>query len=153
MKKVIASIIFTLVIMFGSLSFVSNTYAADCGSDGKCPKGYNAETDLTTNKCTCVNMFGGSDVESVGASIGLSGTSLPQIIGNVIKTVLGLFGIIATIIIVTGGVKWMLSQGDTQKIDAAKKIMIAGAIGMILIVSGYAITAFLISSLLKTVGA
>ncbi len=153
MKKVISSIIFSLVIVFGALSFTANTYALDCGSDGKCPKGYNAQTDTTTNKCTCINMFGGDDVQSVGDNIGLSGTSLPQIIGNIVKVILGLFGIVATVIIVTGGVKWMLSQGDTQKIDSAKKIMIAGAVGMVLIVSGYAITAFLISGLLKTVGA
>lgn len=152
MKKVISSVLLSIALLVGVLSFASNIYALNCGSDGKCPKGYTPEVN-TAGECSCINMFGGDDVESVGDAIGLSGTSMPQIIGNIIKTVLGLFGVVATVIIVTGGVKWMLSQGDTSKIDAAKKIMVAGAIGMVLIVSGYAVTAFLISSLMKTVGA
>ncbi|MEZ7821388.1 MAG: pilin [Patescibacteria group bacterium] len=152
MKKAIYSMFFALVFIFGALSF-NNVSALSCGSDGKCPTGYSAETDSTTSACVCVNIFGGDDVAAVGENIGLKGTSMPQIVGNIVKVILGLFGIVATVIIVTGGVKWMLSQGDTQKIDSAKKIMIAGAIGMVLIVSGYAITAFLINGLMKTVGA
>lgn len=142
----------SIALLVGVLSFTTNTYALSCGSDGKCPKGYTPEVNAA-GECSCINMFGGDDVESVGDAIGLSGTSMPQIIGNIVKTILGLFGVVATVIIVTGGVKWMLSQGDTQKIDSAKKIMVSGAIGMVLIVSGYAITAFLISGLMKTVGA
>lgn len=153
MKKAIYSIFFSLMLIFGLLSFNNINAALSCGSDGKCPTGYTPSIDQETSACTCINIFGGDDVDQVGESIGLKGTSLPQIIGNIVKVILGLFGIIATVIIVTGGVKWMLSQGDTQKIDAAKKIMIAGAIGMVLIVSGYAITSFLINGLMKTVGA
>lgn len=99
-------------------------------------------------------MFGGEDVNKVGQTTGLQNTTLPNIIGNIVKAVLGLFGVVATVIIVYGGVKWMTSEGDTNKIDSAKKLMIAGAIGMVLVVSGYAITTFLINNvLMRAVGA
>ncbi len=152
MKKVIYSILFALCVIFSGASITNNAYALACSADGKCGTGYSPVIDEDGN-CDCVNIFGGNDVEAIGDNIGLAGTSMPQIIGNIVKVILGLFGIVATIIVVTGGVKWMLSQGDTQKIDAAKKIMIAGAIGMILVVSGYAITSFLVNSLMKVVGA
>lgn len=146
------------------LSFSSVAFAATCGGDvatgWTCPSGYTPQVNnygtvaTTDDVCTCVNMFGQDDVAAVGETTGLQGTSMPQIIGNIVKAILGLFGVVATVIIVYGGVKWMTSQGDTSKIDASKKLMIAGAIGMVLIVSGYAITTFLINNILmKTVGA
>lgn len=138
--------------IFGGLSLASNAHALSCNADNKCGTGYSPVIDEDGN-CNCVNIFGGDDVDAIGDNIGLKGTTMPQIVGNIVKVILGLFGIVATVIIVTGGVKWMLSQGDTQKIDAAKKIMIAGAIGMVLVVSGYAITSFLVNSLMKVVGA
>ena len=160
MKK-FAIFLASLAMIF---SFSSSVLAAACGgslADGWiCPEGYVPQVNnygtygTTDDVCDCVNMFGQADVTAVGVTTGLENTSLPQIIGNIVKAVLGLFGVVATVIIVYGGVKWMTSQGDTSKIDSAKKLMIAGTIGMVLILSGYAITTFLINNILmKTVGA
>lgn len=155
MKKVM----FSLVFMFVALFSVANVYAVDCipSTSAACAAGCTSPIGKSCSSegatCSCPNMFGGDDVKSVGTATGLSNTSLPMIIGNVVKLVLGLFGIVATVIVVYGGVKWMTSQGDTSKIDAAKKVMIAGGVGMLLIVSGYAVTSFLINGLMKTVGA
>lgn len=152
MKKVVCSIMLSLLVIFGGISISNNAFALACNADGKCSTGYTPNTDADGN-CVCINIFGSEDVDQIGDNIGLAGTSMPQIVGNIVKVILGLFGIVATVIIVTGGIKWMLSQGDTQKIDAAKKIMIAGVIGMVLVVSGYAITSFLVKSLMTAVGA
>ncbi|HQL11681.1 MAG TPA: pilin [bacterium] len=155
------------VIFLASLAMIfSFSYAAlavTCGGtygNYTCPAGYVPQVEnygtVTTSDdvCTCVNMFGGEDVNKVGQTTGLQNTTLPNIIGNIVKAVLGLFGVVATVIIVYGGVKWMTSEGDTNKIDSAKKLMIAGAIGMVLVVSGYAITTFLINNvLMRAVGA
>ena len=155
MKK-FAIFLASFVMMF---AFVANVFAINCDVSGTtytCPnKGLVPDRGYGSyGTCVCVNVFGQEDVDTVGGATGLQNTSLPLIVGNIVKAVLGLFGIVATVIIVYGGFKWMTSQGEPESIEKAKKLMIAGAIGMVLIVSGYAITTFLINNLLmKAVGA
>ncbi|MCF7906395.1 hypothetical protein K9L04_00490, partial [Patescibacteria group bacterium] len=50
--------------------------------------------------------------------------------------------------IVYGGILWMTSGGEEEKVKKAKKLMISGIIGMIIIVSAYAITSYLLNNLL-----
>jgi len=150
MKKF--AIFLASIAMFLGLS--TTVLAAACGGSASagwtCPNGYAPSLGYGVDgTCACNSIFGAEDVNSIGTTTGLEDTTLPKIIGNIVKAVLGLFGIVATVIIVYGGVKWMTSQGDTNKIDSAKKLMIAGAIGMVLIISGYAITTFLIENILK----
>jgi hypothetical protein len=53
----------------------------------------------------------------------------------------------AVLIVLYGGFKWMTAQGDTKAVDEAKKVLIAGIIGLVIIVSAYAIATFVINSL------
>ena len=61
----------SVALFVGVLFFATNTFVLSCGSDGKCPKGYSPEVNVE-GECSCINMFGGDDVESVGDAIGLS---------------------------------------------------------------------------------
>lgn len=97
--------------------------------------------------CTCAS----SGLGTVQSASGLSTTSVPVIIGNVIKVILGLSGTVALVLVVAGGVKWMTSKGDEAKIKDARKLMINGAIGIIIIAAAYAITDFVIKQLAATV--
>ena len=74
-------------------------------------------------------------------------TSLPIIIGQVVKIVISLLGLIAAVIIIVGGFMWMTSGGEEEKITKAKKLMINGLIGLILVILAYAIATFIISKL------
>ncbi len=97
---------------------------------------------------SATDMFGESDLTSIGTTTGLQNTSVQGIVGNIIKSVIGLFGIVATAFIVYGGILWMTSGGEEEKVKKAKKLMISGIIGMVIIVSAYAITSYLMSNLL-----
>ncbi|NCC69960.1 hypothetical protein EOM09_00020 [bacterium] len=97
---------------------------------------------------SATDMFGESDLTAIGTTTGLGTTSVQGITGNIIKSIIGLFGIVATAFIVYGGILWMTSGGEEEKVKKAKKLMISGIIGMIIIVSAYAITSYLLSNLL-----
>lgn len=78
---------------------------------------------------------------------GLSTNSLPDIISNIIKIALGLFGTVALVFVIWSGVDWMLSKGDSKKIATARDRMIAAAIGLAIIAASYAITDFIIAQI------
>ncbi len=77
------------------------------------------------------------------ASSGLSGRDLPSIAGGVIKGALGVLGIIVVGMIVYAGFLWVTSQGNEEQISKAKKILVNGTIGVIIIFSAYAIASFI----------
>ncbi len=79
---------------------------------------------------------------------GLGEADLEQTIARLIKVALGFLGIIAVIIVLMGGFKWMTAGGNDEKVGDAKKMLIAGVIGMAIILSAYAITTFVVSSIL-----
>lgn len=89
---------------------------------------------------------------SYGAETGLSNTDIRLTIARIIRVALGLLGIVALVLILYGGFVWMTAGGDDEKIQKAKKILINAAIGLIIILSAYAIASFVINSLTKATG-
>jgi len=69
------------------------------------------------------------------------------IVVNSIKIVLGFLGIIAVVLILYAGFKWMTSQGNEDQVGDAKKIIIASVIGLVIILSAYIIANFVISQI------
>ncbi len=105
----------------------------------------------------CVPITGLSDVlagtKVTAGNAGLeTGTSIPTMIGSVIKIILGISGTAALIIVVAGGVKWMTSGGAEAKITSARKLMVSGAIGIVIIAAAYAITSFVMNQMIAVVG-
>ena len=82
------------------------------------------------------------------AGIGLSDTDPRIIIARVIRVALGFLGVIALILILYAGWLYMMSAGAPEKIDKAKKILSSAAIGLVIILSAFAIATFLINYLL-----
>ncbi len=62
------------------------------------------------------------------------------LIGSVISTALTLVGLIFLILMVYAGYLWMTARGEEDQIDKARKIIIAAVIGLVIVVSAYAIT-------------
>jgi len=82
-----------------------------------------------------------------GVTAGYGQESLPQIVGRIVKIALSLLGLIAVIIIIIGGIVWMTSGGAAEKVEKARKIIVSGIIGFLIVVSAYAIVSFIISKL------
>ncbi|OGL94724.1 hypothetical protein A2348_02280 [Candidatus Uhrbacteria bacterium RIFOXYB12_FULL_58_10] len=92
--------------------------------------------------------FGGEITGSEFAdTAGLTSGDLPTTIAAIIRVALGFLGIIAVCIILIGGFKWMTAQGNEDKVKTAKKVLISGIIGLVIVLSAFAIAQFVISSI------
>ncbi len=88
-----------------------------------------------------------------GAQTGLGTQDIRITVANIIRTALGLLGIVALVIVLWGGFMWMTAGGDENRVAIAKKILFNGIVGLAIIMSSWAITSFVISRLLQaTVG-
>ncbi len=84
---------------------------------------------------------------SNGLNNSLSSTDPRIVIGRIINMALGFLGVIAVGIILLGGFKWMTAGGNEEKTGEAKKLLGAGVIGLVIILSSWAIATFVINSL------
>ncbi|MFA7087863.1 MAG: hypothetical protein WC146_00790 [Patescibacteria group bacterium] len=90
-------------------------------------------------------------INSVNNEIGLSSTDPKVAITRVIKIALSFLAIIAVVIVLFGGFKWMTSMGNEEKASEAKKILGAGVIGLVIILSAWALANFAINTLANDV--
>ncbi len=72
-------------------------------------------------------------------------TDLTVVVGNVIKTVLSLVGIIFLVLTVYAGYLWMTARGEDEQVSKAKEIIKSSIMGLFIVVSSYAITVFITS--------
>lgn len=84
---------------------------------------------------------------------GLTGTSdLPTIVGNIINIVLSFLGILLLVYLVYAGFLWMTSS-DSKGPEKAKEMIRNAIIGLIIIVSSFAISNFVLNALPSVTGA
>lgn len=89
----------------------------------------------------------------IGTNIGTGTTDIRITIARIIRTAMSLLGIIAVLIILYGGFKWMTAAGSDEAVGDAKKIITAGIIGLVIILTAYAIASFVINSLVTATSA
>jgi TRAP-type C4-dicarboxylate transport system permease small subunit len=95
--------------------------------------------------------FGADKLLTVGDAANLtSQTTLPELIGNLIRTFIGLLGIIFLLLIVYAGYLWLTAQGDDDKVKHSKELLKNAVIGLIIISAAYAIAAFVINAVATT---
>ena len=82
------------------------------------------------------------------AKIGLGDQDIRITIAKIIRVALGFLGIIAVGLIMYAGWLWMSSEGNEEKIEQAKKILKNAIIGLIIILSAFAIATFIINKLM-----
>ena len=84
---------------------------------------------------------------SYGGKTGLGSTDVRTTIAMIIKVAMGLLGIVAVVIILIGGFKWMTAGGNEEQVGEAKKWIFSGVIGLAIILSAYALASFIINQL------
>ncbi|MDO8669466.1 MAG: hypothetical protein Q7K65_04190 [Candidatus Buchananbacteria bacterium] len=78
--------------------------------------------------------------------IGLASGDLKASINSIIQLILSFLGILAVIIILWGGFMWMTAAGDEGKVDKAKKLIISGIVGIVIILAAYIIASYVITT-------
>jgi hypothetical protein len=99
------------------------------------------------------NMLWGGTESNVQGATGLGNADPREMAGSVIKVLLGFLGIIAVVIILYGGFKWMTAAGNEDAVSQAKKMIGAGVIGLIIILAAFAIAQFVISAIYNATNA
>ncbi len=97
------------------------------------------------------DVFGTKEIEGdpaiAGSGIALGNNSLQTTVVRLINVSLSLLGIIAVVIVLAGGFKWMTAGGSEDKIAEARKLIFAGVVGMAIILSAWAIAKFVLQNL------
>jgi len=83
----------------------------------------------------------------ISDATGLGERDPRDIAAQVINIILGFLGIVAVVIILLGGFKWMTAGGNEDKVGEAKKLIMAGIIGLIIILASFAIASFVLTQL------
>ncbi len=73
--------------------------------------------------------------------------TIAGVTGTVIGQALTLVGLIFLLLMVYAGFLWMTARGEDTQVEKAKKIIFTTVIGLIIVMSAYAITIFVTSGL------
>lgn len=88
---------------------------------------------------------------TAGKRAGTNETQVEVIVGQVIFTALSFVGLIFLVLMVYAGYLWMTARGDSGQVEKAQDIVRMAMIGLIIVVSAYAITA-LVTARLGAIG-
>lgn len=73
--------------------------------------------------------------------------SLPTLIGKFIGIILGIIGIVFVIYLIIAGITYFTAAGDNDKVKKAKAMIRDSVIGIIIMISAYAISSFVVEQL------
>ncbi len=104
--------------------------------------GFVAFTDPTFAQLSTANSGG----------IALGQRSPFEIISSVINIFLGFLTFLAVLIIMYGGWLWMTAAGNEEKVEQAKKVLINGTIGLIIILASWGIAVWILRAIADATG-
>lgn len=78
--------------------------------------------------------------------------SAPRLVGELVKVILGVVGIIFLGLLIYGGFLWMTDQGDEAQVKNAKNVLRNATIGLLIVVMAYSATIFIVDKLLLASG-
>lgn len=83
------------------------------------------------------------NLEEAGGIAGTAETgSVETLAGRIINAALTLIGTIFFVLMVYAGYLWLTSRGNEQQVEKAKTIITTSVIGLMIVVSAYAVTVF-----------
>ena len=93
-----------------------------------------------------LDLWGGKKTD-IQTNTGLGATDPREVIAKVINVILGFLGIVAVVMIVLAGFKWMTAGGNQTGVDEARKLLMSAVIGLVIILGAYGIAQFVIKEL------
>lgn len=108
---------------------------------------------LQVNAQGADSMFWNNQEGNVQSGTGLGNADPRTMAARVINILLGFMGIIAVIIILLGGFRWMTAAGNEDKVAEAKRIIGSGAIGLIIVLMAFGLAQFVLNAMYNATGA
>lgn len=91
-------------------------------------------------------------IEAVeNANLNLAATDPIKTATNLINTAMMFLGLIAVVIILVGGFKWMTAMGSEDSIKKAKALMVSGVVGLIIILAAWGIARYVVTTLSSSI--
>ena len=87
-----------------------------------------------------------SDVRS---DTGVADVDVATAGGEAIQAALSLVGLFFLMLMVYAGLRWMMARGEEENIKKAQKTVIAATVGLVVSVSGYAFTVFILGGIIN----
>ncbi|HSX02836.1 MAG TPA: hypothetical protein VLI05_06025 [Candidatus Saccharimonadia bacterium] len=73
-----------------------------------------------------------------------SGTTVPGVLNGVVSVLIFLIGAVSVIMIVVGGLRFVLSNGDSKAAESGRQTILYAVIGLVVAIAAYAIVKFVI---------
>lgn len=105
----------------------------------------------TTTSVSAASLDLSNSLEDVNDETGLSDAGLEETLGTLINIALSLLGIVFLLLTLYAGWLWMTAQGDSKKTDKARDILITAVVGLVILLSAYAISSFVIDNVQSAV--
>ncbi len=134
--KILQVLAITLSLVMSNMLFAVATYAAPTA-----PPAISAEKKAV---CDGIDIASGSTSGSA-CDPAVTGTSVQELIASVINILSWVVGIAAVIMIMIGGFKYIISQGDSNNISSAKNTILYAVIGLVVALFAQLIVKFVIN--------
>lgn len=128
LKKIILSVIVVLGLVAAPIAVTSTAQAATA-NEQLCT-GSGSIWNAGSNTCTDAN----------------GGGTLDQFIKTIVNILLFIIGAIAVIMIIIGGIRYVVSGGDQKAVTDAKNTILYAVVGVVIAIMGYAIVNFVVSN-------
>ncbi len=109
----------------------------------------------STKAANLSDAFGSGEDKALGAAASqmgydISGTTTPEtVVGTAVQVVLSILGVLFIILMIYGGIQWMTASGNEEKISKAQSIIRRAIIGLVIVLTAYAISIFVIGAFIN----
>ena len=107
-----------------------------------------ANTPVFAASNICSNSSVSDEVKAAAGCGGTTGT-LDSALTSILNAIILIMGIVAVIFIIIGGVNYITSSGDSNKVKKAKDTILYSVIGLVICALAFVIVNFVIGSILK----
>ena len=107
-----------------------------------------ANTPVFAASNICNNSSVSDEVKAAAGCGGTTGT-LDSALTSILNAIILIMGIVAVIFIIIGGVNYITSSGDSNKVKKAKDTILYSVIGLVICALAFVIVNFVIGSILK----
>lgn len=126
-------ILASLFVAFAVLGLAAPAYAATDPLQGAC-----TNTNAKANSSACLKSNGQNPL------VGESG-----LITKASRIIAYIAGVAAVILIIIGGLMYVMSDGDANKVSTAKNTILYAAVGLVVVILAQAIILFVINALYR----
>lgn len=91
-----------------------------------------------------IDAVGCDGVDSVICGSG-RGDNVDTVVSSVVNILMWIVGIVSVVMIVVGGMKYTMSNGDANKVQSAKNTILYSVVGVVVAVTAYVIVNFVVT--------